>query len=424
MNTRFSEPVESLLSSTRAIKGLLLSVLLFACALSLRAQTSGGTVNFANNNSVPVINGGTGAAITTANGVQAALYWAPTNFGALAQIGATAVVGVPLPGLFAAGTRTSGAATPGGATGKFQVFAWSGGYQTYEEAIQHAGVLVGHSAILNVPTGNPTGDPPTPPASLVANGLQSIVLMTNVVSVCAPPTSGMISSWRGEDNGLDSIDGNHGTLVGDTTFGPGMVGQALVFDGSGDKLLVGNPANLQLQNFTIEGWVKRASATIASYGFDGEIFGYGSLGYCLGIRNNSSLFLTKVDISEVALTQAVTDTNWHHVAVTKAGTVVVFYVDGAARVTTNYNTTFVFNTPAAVGNRGDTGLDCSFLGAVDELAIYGRALSAAEILAIYSASSAGKCLVSCTPAPPGMVSWWRGKQRPGQRGWQPRNAER
>src|SRR5205085_6828151 len=50
----------------------------------------------------------------------------------------------------------------------------------------------------------------------------------------------------------------------------------------------------------------------------------------------------------------------------------------------------------------------TFNGLIDEPTIYNRALSDAEIQAIYSAGSAGKCKPVCTPPPPNMVSWWPG----------------
>ena len=62
-----------------------------------------------------------------------------------------------------------------------------------------------------------------------------------------------------------------------SAYAPGKVGQAFVFDGSGDGVVVGNPANLQLQNFTIEAWVKRGSANQASLSpGGGMIFAYGT----------------------------------------------------------------------------------------------------------------------------------------------------
>src|SRR5207253_6671967 len=48
----------------------------------------------------------------------------------------------------------------------------------------------------------------------------------------------------------------------------------------------------------------------------------------------------------------------------------------------------------------------TFNGLIDEPTIYNRALSDAEIQAIYSAGSAGKCNPQCISPPSNMVSWW------------------
>src|SRR5262249_45029653 len=56
------------------------------------------------------------------------------------------------------------------------------------------------------------------------------------------------------------------------------------------------------------------------------------------------------------------------------------------------------------------GLDTNYRGALDEPAIYRRALTTAEIQAIYNAGAAGKCVPPpppiCVPAPSGIAAWW------------------
>ncbi len=86
----------------------------------------------------------------------------------------------------------------------------------------------------------------------------------------------------------------------------------------------------------------------------------------------------------------VTDTNFHHVAVTKSGSAVNFYVDGQAHPAAAYNSTFQFSTGAAIGGRGDT-LQNGFFGAVDEVSLYNRALAANEIAGIFAVGVGGKC---------------------------------
>ena len=227
---------------------------------------------------------------------------------------------------------------------------------------------------------------------------------------CAPVPSGLVGWWKAEANTLDQVAGNNGTLVGNTTYGPGRVGQAFVFDGSGDGVTLANTANLQLQNLTIEAWVQRSSTNRVSFDFNGgELFGYGYGGYVLGLKDDGHLFLSRVGISEV-LGQSITDLAFHHIAVTKNGTNVVFYLDGAASAGSLFTDTFTFSSAPAIGVRSDT-LQNSFLGLVDEVSVYNRALSLGEIAAIYNAGSLGKCPIgppptNCVPPAAGIVSWW------------------
>jgi len=69
---------------------------------------------------------------------------------------------------------------------------------------------------------------------------------------CVPPPSGLVGWWKGDSDALDALLVNNGTLVGDTGFSPGVAGQAFSFDGENDSVMIGNPASLQLQNFSIE----------------------------------------------------------------------------------------------------------------------------------------------------------------------------
>jgi hypothetical protein len=178
----------------------------------------------------------------------------------------------------------------------------------------------------------------------------------------------------------------------------GEVGLGFFFDGSADAVLLGVAANLQLQNsFTIECWIKRASTAVISQGFStGPIFGYGHLGYGFGMWDSGKLFLTQWDQSDVTTSAAITDLNYHHVGVTKSGSVVSFYIDGILSGTFGYNPSFSFTSIAAIGARPDNLGNC-FYGRIDELSIYSRALSTAEMMSIYNAGVAGKCIAPSAP---------------------------
>jgi hypothetical protein len=199
-------------------------------------------------------------------------------------------------------------------------------------------------------------------------------------------TSDLIAWWKGENNALDSAGTNNGTLTGAATFGTGEVGQGFVFDGNnGSGVALGNPAGLQLQDFTIEGWIKRGSATAVSQDPSGPgvIFGCGFGGYIFYMGSDGGLLFNKLGDPTPLRGPFITDTNFHHVALTKVGSVVTFYLDGAASSVSSDPTTFTFTTSIGIGCRPDN-LGNSFLGTIDELSFYGRAISAAEIQAIYT----------------------------------------
>jgi hypothetical protein len=76
---------------------------------------------------------------------------------------------------------------------------------------------------------------------------------------------------------------------------------------------------------------------------------------------------------------------WHHVALAYDGSHVTFYVDGVADPSLSANQSSLASFTNAVLNIGysDNGLD-RFVGDIDEVRIYNRALSASEISALYN----------------------------------------
>ena len=166
---------------------------------------------------------------------------------------------------------------------------------------------------------------------------------------------------------------------------------ALHFDGVDDFVNCGDVLNA-LRAFTIAAWVKvDGNAAIDWNGFISE----GSTGCAAGdwmfyLRGNEGGFGT----SSTWLSGDIIDTrdyfdipvgSWHHVAQTFDGRSVYQYVDGEY-----VNTTYVPRSGDGIGNAsplilGRTPHSCDaaetfyFQGDIDELRIYGRALTAAEI---------------------------------------------
>jgi hypothetical protein len=221
---------------------------------------------------------------------------------------------------------------------------------------------------------------------------------------CVEPPAGLVSWWPGDGNADDIQGSNDGTLVSGVGFAPGMVGDAFVINGAGSYVLIGNPANLQLQDFTIDAWVKPnrldlTNNTILLYGPGGYGFQFCRSTASCGNAPAGSLLLTEVGFSQVGSATSFPDTDWHHVAVTKDGSTVVFYLDGVAFPgLMPYDPGFTFTSNLAIGNRADSPTQ-PFPGLIDETEVFDRALSASEIRAIFDAGSAGKCKPPPPPTP-------------------------
>lgn len=220
---------------------------------------------------------------------------------------------------------------------------------------------------------------------------------------CVTVPGGAISWWRGEGDALDAIGIHHGTPTGGAYHGTGRIGQAFDFDGDRDGVSAGTATNLQLQDFTVEAWIKRRSDSVISFNGNGngQLFsvGAGGGGSTFYLQADSRLALGKLQVNVVTSDAMVTDTNWHHIAVTKQGTTVRFFVDGVAYAAPAYDSgEFTFNGPAYIGAWLNPSqlVDNTFYGAIDELAVYNRALTTNEIAALYNASGDGKCVPAAT----------------------------
>ncbi len=240
--------------------------------------------------------------------------------------------------------------------------------------------------------------------------------------VCTTAPIGLISSYSGDNNALDARSRYNGTIQNGVSYTTGKVGNAFNLAGNnGDRVLLGNTPDLRRQNLTIEAWVKRSSSSVVTNSANpgspaGIFFAFGQNGYAFLIdQATGKLGLSLVGQSQVLTPNfAITDTNWHHVAVTisgppfTGGTQTIFYLDGVADTPTGYAPQYSFPTNAAIGSRGDGQTDNIFFGAIDELSIYDRALSAAQIAAIFAADTAGKCKPLATNAPDNQVLWLAG----------------
>ena len=230
------------------------------------------------------------------------------------------------------------------------------------------------------------------------------VLTVNPPPPCTPPPLGLVSWWRSETNALDEVGGNNGSLRNGAGFASGEVGQAFSFNGSNSYVEVPDSPALRLTNqLTIEFWVKRQQGDwpteyLLNKGGD---WTRGTLNYGAGIDhpgldNRLSFFFA----GGTRGAGSITDVSWHHCAiVARHGDVdPTFYLDGVLQPVMHREGASTINLypstePLHIGAQVDpiSGWYYYSKAIVDELSIYNRALSAAEVQAIYLADVSGKC---------------------------------
>lgn len=221
---------------------------------------------------------------------------------------------------------------------------------------------------------------------------------------CVEVPGDIVSWWPGDGSAVDIADGNDGTLVNGATSATGLVGQAFSFDGVDDHVLIGNPPNLDItDNVTLEAWINTtgvATGSIASIITKWaqhpaeDCYLISLVGTTGGIRLVGGLGDgVNADLGDLQGGTILPNT-WHHVAMTyDSGTDLnLIYVDGVQVDDRTRPGGIASSTHKVLIGREDSILPRPFGGLIDEPAIYHRALSAAEIQAIYEAGGDGKCL--------------------------------
>jgi hypothetical protein len=184
--------------------------------------------------------------------------------------------------------------------------------------------------------------------------------------------------------GADVAGGNDGLLLGGPTPGPGKLGGALTFDNVDDYVIVSNSPTFGVTgDITLTAWVKREN--LSQYAaIIAKTDGANTWDFDLYFDDETgalSFYSDGTGPQAATSTGQVPDTGWHHVAVTRSGSALNFYIDGADAGASAASGGLPNNpSPLRIGTDGPAWDSKSmFHGSIDDVRIYNRGLSAAEI---------------------------------------------
>lgn len=205
---------------------------------------------------------------------------------------------------------------------------------------------------------------------------------------------GLVAFYRFDETGGTSAADSSGnnrtaTLVGGATFSTGLQNNAVTMNGSNEYVSLPNGIVSGLMSFSICAWFNLSAGTAWSRIFD---FGTGTTAYMFLTPNSGVGVRFGITIGGNGQEQqmkapALATGSWQQVAVTLAANTGTLYVNGAQVA---QNTSMTLN-PANLGSTTQSWLgrsqfagDPYLNGQIDNLRIYDRALTAAEVQTLYA----------------------------------------
>jgi hypothetical protein len=241
----------------------------------------------------------------------------------------------------------------------------------------------------------------------VSGSPKTIAVTLTVTDPPACPTpAGLVGAWGfDEASGTTVTDAsptaNAGTVVGALRSTTGRFGGALSFDGVNDRVTVPDVGALDLTTgMTLEAWVSPTAVNDWRTVMLKERSG--NLVYSLyGSSDNgrpSAFVQTPLEV-DVRATAALAVNTWAHLASTYDGSTLRLYVNGTQVASRAVSGSITASTGVlSIGGNGSWGE--WFAGLIDEVRVYNRALSAAEVAADMTApvTCAGPPVLAVSPA--------------------------
>jgi len=202
-----------------------------------------------------------------------------------------------------------------------------------------------------------------------------------------------VSWWKGDGNALDSADGNNGTLQGGVTYGPGVVNQGFLFDGTNGVVHIPDAANLAITgSLSITAYINVQQLPTAAQGFGQILFRGDNRSafdpYYFGVNSAGKLVFQIADASNnQAFVQApISLHQFDFVSATLNDATGLMQLSINNQVVGQTTTTIrpfgaldpAFNPGIGIGNTQDpSSANQPFDGTIDELKIYNTVVPAA-----------------------------------------------
>ena len=219
-----------------------------------------------------------------------------------------------------------------------------------------------------------------------------------VLGTCTPAPTGLTGWWAAEGSGADVLGANPATAQNGTAYGPGNVGQSFSLDGVNDYVSIADAAAFRSASLTVNGWFNFATVSGIRI-LAAKSVGTGTSESFVLYMDGPTLSAAVGDASDIGPVISHTLNpevgTWHHIAFTfdAAADTQKLYVDGVERASGNVGKTIGYDAhPITIGAEFENEvLSYFFHGSIDEIQIFDRALTGAEITAIYTAGGLGLC---------------------------------
>jgi Concanavalin A-like lectin/glucanases superfamily/Helix-turn-helix domain len=206
----------------------------------------------------------------------------------------------------------------------------------------------------------------------------------SAVKVPAPegPTAAYAFDETSGTAAKDAAGAHNATVSGTASWVEGKYGKALNFNGENTCASVANGSDLQLNGpFTLEAWVKPANTSQWApifYKEAGSFYGY-SIFFGAFTAGHIQGYISEHagEYTEVESPGTLAANTWAHVAMTSDGTTMRLYVNGAQVDTSPASKAIATTGPLLIGCAKNFGE--YFKGAIDNVRVFNRALTAAEV---------------------------------------------